>query len=129
MLQVNVNVFTICNQSIRYEYDNNYVHIIFFLFSFFSMFRYNKRRKLYVSENVHPQTLSVVKTRTSDLDLEIIIGPINQVDLASREFSGILIQYPDTYGDVSDFAEIAKVARKNGVKQKTKNYFYIQRVI
>lgn len=75
---------------------------------------------MYVSENVHPQTLSVVKTRTSDLDLEIIIGPINQVDLASREFSGILIQYPDTYGDVSDFAEIAKVARKNGVNNQSK---------
>lgn len=92
-------------------------------------FRHNKRQKLYLSENVHPQTLSVVQTRASDLDLDVIIGPISEVNLASREIAGILIQYPDTFGDVKDFTDIAKTAKKNGVtldiflnKQNNKKY-------
>lgn len=77
--------------------------------------RHNKRKKLYISDKVHPQTLEVVRTRTDALDLQIIVGPIDQCDLASRELSGILLQYPDTTGNVRDFADIAKEANKNGV--------------
>ena len=83
--------------------------------------RHNKRRKLYLSQNIHPQTLAIVQTRASDLDLEVIIGPIRDVDLASREYAGILIQYPDTFGDVQDYAEIAKTAKKNGVSRNVNN--------
>lgn len=44
-----------------------------------------------------------------------MVGPIDKADLSSREYAGILLQYPDTYGDVIDFADVAKVANKNGV--------------
>lgn len=76
--------------------------------------RHNKRNKLYVSNKVHPQTISVVQTRASALELDIEVGPIQNADLKSREFAGILLQYPDTYGDVNDFESIAELARKNG---------------
>ncbi|XP_037947783.1 glycine dehydrogenase (decarboxylating), mitochondrial-like [Teleopsis dalmanni] len=76
--------------------------------------RHNKRKKIYLSNKAHPQTLSVVQTRAEALELEIEIGPIENANLASREFSGILLQYPDTYGDVKDFENIADLARKNG---------------
>ena len=77
--------------------------------------RHNKRKKLFLSNKIHPQTLSVVKTRADALELEIEIGSISEANLASREYSGILLQYPDTYGDVKDFEDIAGLARKNGV--------------
>lgn len=51
----------------------------------------------------------------SDLDIELVVGPIDKADLTSREYAGILLQYPDTFGDVKDFADVAKVANKNGV--------------
>lgn len=76
--------------------------------------RHNKRNKLYISNKVHPQTISVVQTRASALELDIEVGPIANADLKSREFAGILLQYPDTYGDVNDFESIAELARKNG---------------
>uniref|UniRef100_A0A1B0FFX4 Glycine cleavage system P protein n=2 Tax=Glossina morsitans morsitans TaxID=37546 RepID=A0A1B0FFX4_GLOMM len=76
--------------------------------------RHNKRKKLYLSNKVHPQTLSVVKTRAEALELEIEVGPISSVNLTGREISGILLQYPDTYGDVKDFEDIATLARKHG---------------
>ncbi|KAL7012453.1 hypothetical protein ACKWTF_014862 [Chironomus riparius] len=77
-------------------------------------FRHNKRRKIYLSNNLHPQTLSVVETRLSALDIEVVIGDIADVNLASREYSGILLQYPDTHGNVVDFESIADEAKKNG---------------
>ncbi|XP_065354275.1 glycine dehydrogenase (decarboxylating), mitochondrial [Calliphora vicina] len=76
--------------------------------------RHNKRKKLFLSNKIHPQTVSVVKTRADALELEIEVGSISEINLASREYSGILIQYPDTYGDVNDFEDTATLARKNG---------------
>lgn len=59
----------------------------------------------------------MVKTRAEALELEIEVGSIEEADLASREISGILLQYPDTYGDVKDFESIAETAKKNGVSK------------
>lgn len=78
-------------------------------------YRHNKRKKIFVSQNIHPQTLSVVDTRLSALEVEVIVGNIDSVDFADHEYSGILIQYPDTFGDVKDFEKIAADAKKNGV--------------
>lgn len=59
--------------------------------------------------------MAVVQTRASDLNIEVVIGPIKDADLLSREIAGILLQYPDTFGDVVDFENVAKQATKNGV--------------
>lgn len=83
-------------------------------------FRHNKRRKIYLSQNMHPQTLSVVETRLKAFDIDVIVGPIADADFSNHEYSGILLQYPDTYGDVSCFESIATEARKNGVRQEAK---------
>lgn len=77
--------------------------------------RHNKRKKLYISDRVHPQTLECIRTRIEALGLELIVGPIEQCNLNNREISGILIQYPDTCGNVQDYSEIAKTAKQNGV--------------
>lgn len=74
-----------------------------------------KRRTLYLSDAIHPQTLAVVQTRAADLDLKVIVGPISEANLAGREIAGILLQYPDTFGDVVDFSSVAKTAKMNGV--------------
>lgn len=77
--------------------------------------RHNKRKKLYISDRVHPQTLECIRTRIEALGLELMVGPIEQCNLNNREISGILIQYPDTCGNVQDYSEIAKTAKQNGV--------------
>lgn len=90
-------------------------------------FRHNKRRKIYLSQNLHPQTLSVVETRLKAFDIEVVIGPISDVDLSNHEYSGILLQYPDTYGNVTCFESIATEARKNGVSLKLLLMLYIKK--
>lgn len=77
--------------------------------------RHNKRKKLFVSDRVHPQTISVIATRAASLDLELEIGDVFKVDTSGNDIAGILIQYPDTTGCIHDFEDIVQKAHANGV--------------
>lgn len=59
----------------------------------------------------------MVQTRAEALEFVTEIGPIENADLEGREISGVLLQYPDTFGDVKDIEDIAEKARKNGVSR------------
>lgn len=76
--------------------------------------RQNKRKKIWISPKLHPQTIAVVKTRLDAFGLETVISPVKNADFSQRDISGILFQYPDTNGDVQDFAEVAAVAKRHG---------------
>lgn len=79
-------------------------------------FRHNKRTKMFVSDKVHPQTISVVATRASSLGLTLEVGDVFQLDSEkSRDISGILIQYPDTTGSIHDFTKVVEKAHSSGV--------------
>lgn len=77
-------------------------------------YRHTKRTKMLVSNKVHPQTISVIDTRLSSLGLVTEVVDISKVDLNNRDIGGILLQYPDTEGNVFDFEAIADAAHKNG---------------
>lgn len=77
-------------------------------------FRQNKRRKLFISDKLHPQTISVVETRLYSLGLTVEIGDVSKANFSNRDIAGILFQYPDTEGNVLDFAGIAEEAHANG---------------
>lgn len=90
-------------------------------------YRYNKRKKVYLSDNLHPQTISVVETRLKAFEIDVIVGPIESIDFSNHEYSGVLLQYPDTYGNVVDFEGIASEAQKNGVRNfKIENFAKLQ---
>ncbi len=68
-----------------------------------------------MSEKLHPQTISVIKTRASLLDLKIHEGDVKKADLSGADFAGIFLQYPDTEGEIHDYANLVKYAHENGV--------------
>lgn len=78
-------------------------------------YRSNKRKKLFVSDKVHPQTISVIATRATSLGLNFEIGDIHKVDTSAKDIAGILLQYPDTTGSVYTFEDIVKRAHADGV--------------
>ncbi|MBC7463093.1 MAG: aminomethyl-transferring glycine dehydrogenase [Actinobacteria bacterium] len=58
-----------------------------------------------VDKNLHPQTLAVIATRAKPLGIELqLFDPV--LDLPTKEFFGAIVQYPDTYGHISDFTSI-----------------------
>lgn len=77
-------------------------------------YRHNKRRRLLVSDKLHPQTISVVQTRLSSLGLKTEVVDIFEADLSNRDVAGILFQYPDTEGNVMDFSTLAENAHSHG---------------
>ena len=65
-----------------------------------------------IEENVHPQTKAVVKTRAKPLGIEVVEVVAGHVarDGFDREFFGLLVQYPDTTGEVCDFSKASEYA-------------------
>ncbi|XP_045619185.2 glycine dehydrogenase (decarboxylating), mitochondrial [Procambarus clarkii] len=77
-------------------------------------YRQNKRRKVYLSDKLHPQTLAVVQTRAIPLGLEVLIGDVFDIDFSNRDACAVLIQYPDTEGIIKDFSQVIESAQTNG---------------
>lgn len=79
--------------------------------------RRGKKRKnantFFVSENCHPQTKSVLKSRMEPLEIELVFGNPEEVDLTDENYFGILLQYPDTYGTVKDLSGLIETAHSN----------------
>ncbi|GIX69252.1 glycine dehydrogenase [Caerostris extrusa] len=76
--------------------------------------RYVRRKKIYCSDKVHPQTIAVVKTRASAMGVRVIVTDFKDVDLTKKDHSGILFQYPDTEGRIEDFTELVEQCHKGG---------------
>jgi glycine dehydrogenase len=57
-----------------------------------------KKLKFYVDERCHPQNIALIKTRGGALGMDIVVGPIQQAKLDKKDYCGVMIQYPDTYG-------------------------------
>ncbi|XP_052775459.1 glycine dehydrogenase (decarboxylating), mitochondrial-like isoform X2 [Mya arenaria] len=77
-------------------------------------YRHNKRRKFFIDRRCHPQSIGVVETRASALGIEIERGDWREVNLSNRDICGILVQYPDTEGNIEDFTSLVDQAHANG---------------
>ena len=72
----------------------------------------NNINKFFVSEEILPQTLSVLQTRSTPIGVELVVGNHENFDFSS-EFFGAILQYPGKHGQVYDYAGfIAKAAEK-----------------
>ncbi|MEC7264517.1 MAG: aminomethyl-transferring glycine dehydrogenase [Bacteroidota bacterium] len=71
--------------------------------------------KFFVSEEVLPQTLDLLKTRAIPLGIELVVGNHETFDFAS-EFYGALLQYPGKYGQVHDYAGFVEKAKETEIK-------------
>ncbi|KAK9890806.1 hypothetical protein WA026_012150 [Henosepilachna vigintioctopunctata] len=77
-------------------------------------YRQNKRKKMFLSDKLHPQTISVVETRSRSLGLEIEVGNVFAFDFSNHDVAGVLFQYPDTEGNVLDFTKLVEEAHAHG---------------
>ncbi|KAG5188674.1 glycine dehydrogenase [Tribonema minus] len=64
----------------------------------------HKCKKFFVADDVHPQSLALVRTRGGAIGLDIIVGDPDSVDFSAGDFCGALVQYPSTFGAVKDYA-------------------------
>ncbi len=65
--------------------------------------------RFFAAADCHPQTLAVLKTRAAAVGIELIIG--DPADgLPEGGMFGILLQYPNTFGDVEDYGALVTAA-------------------
>ncbi|QBA64895.1 aminomethyl-transferring glycine dehydrogenase [Muriicola soli] len=75
----------------------------------------NQVVKFYVSEEVLPQTLSLLETRATPLGIELIIGKHTEVEL-DGSFYGALLQYPGKHGQVFNYTEFVTTAHSFDIR-------------
>src|SRR5713101_3683489 len=67
----------------------------------------NSQAPFFVSEECHPQTIEVVKTRAEALGIRIALGDHRRFDFSSGVF-GALLQYPTSDGAVLDYRAVCE---------------------
>ena len=75
----------------------------------------NNVKKFFVSEEILPQTLSVLQTRSTPLNIELVVGNHETFDF-STDFFGAILQYPGKYGQIYDYAGFIAKAAENEIK-------------
>ena len=75
----------------------------------------NEVVKFFVSEEILPQTLSLLQTRATPLGIVLVIGNHEEFDYDSS-FYGALLQYPGKYGQVYDYAPFVAKAKDKDIK-------------
>ena len=66
-----------------------------------------------IDRNVHPQTIAVVQTRAKPLGIVVQLVDLSKTPDIESVF-GVLVQYPDTYGDIRDFSALSAWAHSQG---------------
>ena len=74
--------------------------------------RKSKSSKFFVADDVHPQSLDVIRTRGKHQGFEIVVGSID--DVAKHECFGVLLQYPGSTGQVHDIEPVIAAAHEAG---------------
>ena len=77
--------------------------------------RSNNVSKFFVSEEVLPQTISLLQTRATPLEIELVIGDHNEFDF-SKEFFGAILQYPGKSGRVYSYHKFVENCKKSDIK-------------
>ncbi len=75
----------------------------------------NNTNKFFVSEEILPQTLSVLQTRSTPIGVELVIGNHETFDFSS-EYFGAILQYPGKFGQVHDYTSFIAKAAENQIK-------------
>ncbi len=70
--------------------------------------------KFFVSHEVFPQTIDVLKTRSKPLGIELVIGDHKNAEL-TNDYFGLLVQYPAKNGEIYDYSDLFNSADSKGI--------------
>ncbi len=75
----------------------------------------NNASKFFVSEEILPQTLSLLMTRSEPLGIELVVGNHENFDF-SVDYFGAILQYPGKTGKVHDYKPFIQKAKSVQIK-------------
>ena len=68
----------------------------------------------FVSEDCHPQTIAVLRTRARSAGIEVVVGD-HSTALDHGSFFGALVQYPASSGAINDYRAFIEAAHDKGM--------------
>jgi glycine dehydrogenase len=71
--------------------------------------------KFYVDSEILPQTYSLLQTRATPLEIELVQGPIEDFN-PNDSYFGVIAQYPGKYGNICDLSELVAKSKELDVK-------------
>jgi len=71
--------------------------------------------KFFVSEEVLPQTVDILKTRSEPLEIELVFGNHQEISF-DESFFGAIVQYPAKHGKIYDYTKFIDNAHQKEVK-------------
>ena len=73
-----------------------------------------KSNTFFISSDVYPQTIDVLKTRAEHFGFDIIVAPANEA--TNHDVFGAIVQYPSATGEVTDISDlIAQLHEKKAI--------------
>jgi len=75
----------------------------------------NEANLLFVDQNIFPQTLAVLKTRSEAQGIQLEIGDYATYKFTAKNF-GVIIQYPNANGNVENYVDFVSEAHAVGAK-------------
>lgn len=85
------------------------------MFMQYSLRKNQDAKIFFVSDEVFPQTIDILKTRSEPYGIQIQIGDHREVELNENIF-GAIVQYPAGHGAVYDYSDFAAKAHEKGIK-------------
>ena len=73
-----------------------------------------------ISQRLHPQTKTVLRSRAEGFGVRLVTfdptdpQALDVIDALGDDLVGVMVQYPDTYGQVQDNRELAELVHKHG---------------
>jgi glycine dehydrogenase len=71
--------------------------------------------KFFVDQHTFPQTIDVLKTRSTPIGVELVIGDLSTLDLSDPALFGVFIQNPDNNGAIKDHTTFIQSAHSKDV--------------
>ncbi len=85
------------------------------MFMQYSMRKNKSADVFFVSEDLFPQTIDILKTRSEPFGIKIQVGNHEQIELTDNMF-GAIVQYPAGNGVIYNYADFAAKAHELGIK-------------
>lgn len=74
----------------------------------------NPEAKIFIDNNVFTQTKDVIKTRAKARGIKIEFGNFSDINIG-KDYIGIIVQYPDSKGDIPDYKTLVADANQNNI--------------
>lgn len=75
--------------------------------------RKKEKTKVFVDENIFPQTLDLIKTRANPIGIEVVVGKMSEAQIDESYFATV-VQYTNNDGAIVDYKSFIATAKEQG---------------